>query len=327
VSNPYLIQTDTHTYSGRTRIDEATAQSDNTVFVRLTLDLGDANVAKTAHTMGVQSQLRPVDTIGLGVNPVSPLEMASAYATVAARGVYHRPYAISSVSFADDRSDRSWVPKSSHRVIPAAVADEVTRVLEEVIAHGTGTAANPGRPAAGKTGTTSALADAWFDGYTPDLAAAVWVGYPKARVPMTNVHGIHVFGGTFPAKIWRTFVVAASRRQSPTRFLQSTSGIHWHRWCGRFQYARSYATARPTATCKPKKQHTRKKTTTKATTTAPTTLFTTTVGTRTTPLPPPLTTEQTTTAPPPPPPPPPPTTTESTTTTPTTTADTTTTGG
>ena len=325
-SNPYVIQTDTHTYTGRTRIDEATAQSDNTVFVRLTLDLGDANVAKTAHAMGVQSPLRPVDTIGLGVNPVSPLEMASAYATVAAHGVYHAPYAISSVSFPDGHTDRTWVPRRSRRVLPAAVADEVTRVLEEVIAHGTGTGANPGIPAAGKTGTTSALADAWFDGYTSNLAAAVWVGYPKARVPMTNVHGIRVFGGTFPAQIWKTFVVAASRGLPPSRFLQGVSGIRWHRWCGRFQYARSYADARPTATCAAPKQPTRKTTTQRATTTAPTTtLRATTVRTTTPPPPPPPTaTQPTTTTPPPPPPPtttaqtttapPPPTTTTSTTT-------------
>jgi penicillin-binding protein 1A len=234
-SNPYLIQTDTHTYTGRTRIDDATAQSDNTVFVRLTLDLGDANIAKTAHRMGVQSSLRAVDTIGLGVNPVSPIEMASAYATVAARGMYHRPYAIASVTFPGGRTDRSWVPHGARQVIPQAVADEVTRVLEGVIAHGTGTAANPGFPAAGKTGTTSTLADAWFDGYTPRLAAAVWVGYPQACVPMTHVHGIHVFGGTFPAQIWHTFMVAAARNQTGLRFTQSTATLHWHRWCGRFQ--------------------------------------------------------------------------------------------
>jgi len=330
-SNPYLVQTDTHTYTGRTRIDEATAQSDNTVFVRLTLDLGDANVAETAHAMGVQSPLRPVDTIGLGVNPVSPIEMASAYATVADGGVYHMPYAISSVSFPDGHTDRSWVPKRSHRVLSPAVAGEVTRVLEEVIAHGTGTGANPGIPAAGKTGTTSGLADAWFDGYTPNLAAAVWVGYPRARVPMTHVHGIRVFGGTFPAQIWRQFVVAASRSLGRTRFLQSASSIHWHRWCGRFQYARSYADARPTATCAArKKAHTttKRRTTTTAprTTTAQTTILTTTLP------PPPTTTEPTTTsAPPPPPPPPPPTTTAQTTTAQTTatttTSATTTTGG
>lgn len=319
-SDPYLIQTDTHTYTGRTPIDHATAQSDNTVFVRLTLDLGPATVAKTAQLMGVQSPLRPVPTIGLGVNPVSPLEMASAYATVAARGIYHRPYAIDSVVFPDGHTDNSWPTGSGRRVIPAAVADEVTRVLEEVVADGTGTAANPGRPAAGKTGTTSSLADAWFDGYTPNLAAVVWVGYPNARVPMTHVHGIQVFGGTFPARIWRTFMTGALRSERSLAFSQGVASIHWTKWCGRFQYARSYVDARPTNTCNPV-------TTTRATTTATTQRTTThATTTRTLPLPTvPTTTVRETTSPTPPPPPSPATTTAETTTEPaTTTAPTTT---
>ena len=266
--NPYLVRPDTHTYTGRTPIDQATAQSDNTVFVRLTLDLGDATIAKTAHLMGVTSPLRSVDTIGLGVNPVSPLEMASAYATVAARGVYRQPYAVL-VTLSDGHIDRSWQPHASRQVIPAAVADEVTRVLQGVIGHGTGTAANPGRPAAGKTGTTSALADAWFDGYTPDLAAAVWVGYPQARVPMTHVHGIRVFGGTFPAQIWRTFITAALKGQPQRGFPQNVATIHWRRWCGRFQHARNYTDARSTAACGPTK---RSQTNTAPTTTGATTI-------------------------------------------------------
>jgi penicillin-binding protein 1A len=321
-SNPYVIQTDTRTYTGRTKVDAATAESDNTVYVRLTLDVGAANVAKTAHVMGVKSPLRAVDTIGLGVNPASPLEMASAYATVAAHGVYHTPYAISSVTFFGGHTDRGLVPRGARRAIPAGVADEVTRVLEEVIAHGTGTAANLGRPAAGKTGTTSSLADAWFDGYTPDLAAAVWVGYPSARVPMTHVHGIKVYGGTFPAQIWRKFMIAASRGQSSVRFLQGAATVHWRRWCGRFQYARSYADARPTATCP---STTTRTTTTGSSTTHPTTTHATTVAPppttvrTTTALPPPTTTEPppptTTEAPPPTTTEPPPTTTEPTTTT------------
>ena len=329
-SNPYLIQTDTHTYAGRTPIDQATAQSDNTVFVRLTLDLGDSTIAKTAHLLGVTSPLQPVDTIGLGVNPISPLEMASAYATVAARGVYRRPYAIASVTLADGHVDRSWQPHAGRQVIPAAVADEVTRVLQGVIAHGTGTAADPGRPAAGKTGTTSSLADAWFDGYTPDLAAAVWVGYPQARVPMSHVHGIQVFGGTFPAQIWRMFVTAALKGRPPRAFAQNVATIQWRPWCGRFQYARNYSDARSITGCstvtrthtKTTQTTTREGTTTLAGTTTATfptnTVDTTSAATeRTTTAQPPATT--TTTA----------TTTADTTTTPTTTtpSDTTTTGG
>jgi penicillin-binding protein 1A len=323
-NNPYLIQTDTHAYTGRTRLDEATAQSDNTVFVRLTLDLGAATVADVAHRMGVHSPLRAVDTIGLGVNPVSPLEMASAYATVAAEGMYRPPYAIAAVRFPDGRLDRSWRPSRARRVIPATVADEVTRVLEEVIAHGTGTAANIGRPAAGKTGTAESLADAWFDGYTPALAVAVWVGYPQARVPMTHVHGIQVFGGTFPARIWRTFMLSALRSDAPGVFTQPGS-LHWRPWCGRFQFARDYADAKAVRRCtshaattrtKAESTTTRTTTTTVRTSTPATTTVRTPPTTTTTPLPPPTTTTA-----------PPPTTTQATTTAPTTTTTTSTTSG
>jgi membrane peptidoglycan carboxypeptidase len=81
--------------------------------------------------------------------------------------------------------------------------------MEEVIERGTGTAADIGRPAAGKTGTTNDYADAWFVGYTPDLVTAVWVGYPQGLIPMTSVHGIRVSGGTFPAQIWQRFMYEA----------------------------------------------------------------------------------------------------------------------
>jgi penicillin-binding protein 1A len=316
--DPYLVQTDTHTYTGRTRLDQATAQSDNTVFVRLSLDLDPQNIADLAHRMGVRSDLRAVPTIGLGVNPVSPLEMASAYATVADRGVYHEPHAIASVAFPDGHVDRSWRAGSGRQVIPQAVAYEVTRVLEEVIAHGTGTAAALERPAAGKTGTTESLADAWVDGYTPALAAAVWVGYPQARVAMTNVHGIHVFGGTFPAEIWHAYMSAALRGERRLAFVQPAGTLRWHKWCGRFQYARNYTDARPADSCvATTTRKTRKSTTIRATTiratTATRTFGTTATHTTTTISPPPATTA------------PPPTTTQQTTTQSTTTAPTTTT--
>jgi penicillin-binding protein 1A len=326
-TDPYLIQTDTHTYTGRTPLDKATAESDNTVFVRLTLDLGADSVADTAHLLGVRSPLQAVPTIGLGVNPVSPLEMASAYATIADQGTYHQPYAIDSVTSPDGHTDRSWPTRQGRQVISKAVAYQVSRVLEEVISHGTGTAANPGRPAAGKTGTTNSLADAWFDGYTPDLAAAVWVGYPQARIPMKSVHGIEVFGGTFPARIWRAFITAALREE-PARNFEATGSVKWRPWCGRFQYARSYGDARPVAICSGSK--TKRKKTTKATTVTTTTHVRTTgtafqttgIHSTTYRLPPRTTTLSvpTTTAPPPPPPPETTTTTEATTaTTPTAT--------
>ncbi len=88
-------------------------------------------------------------------------------------------------------------------MIPDGVAAKVTEILEDNVLYGTGVRAAFGRPAAGKTGTTDKHADAWFVGYTPELATAVWMGYASGEIPMENVHGISVSGGSFPAEIWR----------------------------------------------------------------------------------------------------------------------------
>ena len=96
-----------------------------------------------------------------------------------------------------------------HACVPDGVASVVTGILEDNVRYGTGTAASLDRPVAGKTGTTDEHADAWFVGYTPGLSTAVWMGYTRGEVPMTNVHGISVSGGSFPAEIWRRFMYAA----------------------------------------------------------------------------------------------------------------------
>jgi penicillin-binding protein 1A len=115
-------------------------------------------------------------------------------------------------------------------VLSAGVAYEVTKILEENVQSGTGVGAYFGRPAAGKTGTTENHADAWFDGITPTLTAAVWVGYPQAEVPMENVHGIAVAGGTFPATIWKLFMDSAIGPTPVRDFPPSTSEPIWHSW-------------------------------------------------------------------------------------------------
>ena len=205
---PWNVSTYDHSYTGWTSIEHATLRSDNTVYAQLTIDVGPSNVAAMAHKLGIQSPLPPVASIGLGTIGVSPLEMASAYATLSAGGIYSGPMAITSVVLPGNKEDKSsgWGRPARKRVIPEGVAYVVTRILEENVQYGTGTAANFGRPIAGKTGTTDDHADAWFVGYTPTLDAAVWVGYPNGEVPMTNVHGISVTGGSFPAEIWRKFM-------------------------------------------------------------------------------------------------------------------------
>jgi penicillin-binding protein 1A len=96
------------------------------------------------------------------------------------------------------------------QALTQSVADRVTTALEGVVRGGTGTAANPGRPAAGKTGTAEGFKDAWFCGYVPQLAACVWIGYPHAETPMHNLDGFaQVVGGSVPARIWHDFMVPA----------------------------------------------------------------------------------------------------------------------
>ena len=208
---PWNVSTYDRSYVGWTSIEHATLRSDNTVYAQLTIDVDPANVAAMAHRLGIQSPLKPVPSIGLGTLGVSPLEMASAYATLAAGGVYSRPMPIRKVVLASGNVDETarWGKPAQTRAIPDGVAYVVTKILEENVLYGTGTRASFGRPAAGKTGTTDNHADAWFIGYTPNLAAAVWVGYPRGEIPMESVHGISVSGGSFPAEIWRRFMEPA----------------------------------------------------------------------------------------------------------------------
>jgi penicillin-binding protein 1A len=275
--NNWHVQTYEHTYSGRIPLTEATVLSDNTVYARLTLDLGPPSIADVAQRMGVRSRLRPVPSLGLGANPVSPLDLASAYATLAAGGVYHAPSMITKVVFSDGRSAQPGT-SSGTRVLDQKVAAAVTKVLAENVRAGTGTAAAlPGRPVAGKTGTTDNWTDAWFAGYTPQLTTVSWVGYPTRERPMTDVHGIQVVGGSFPAEIWHTFMSSALRGQPVLRFPDPGSPPY-QRWCGRFQFALAAAQARPHNGCPAPAT----KKTPRVTTLIPTTTTTVTVPAHTT---------------------------------------------
>jgi len=207
---PWKVSTYDDSYGGRMDLVQATLRSDNTVYAQLDLDLGPKNVRETAEMMGITTPLDGIPAEGLGGLRlgVSPLEMANAYATLASYGIHNKPIAITEVEFPDGKTDDLGKPKRE-RVFPEWVAYEATKILEMNVTSGTGTAAQIGCDAAGKTGTTDNFNDAWFVGYTPDLAASVWVGYPNALVEMTSVHGISVAGGTFPAQIWNSFMGVA----------------------------------------------------------------------------------------------------------------------
>src|SRR3954469_23861865 len=210
---PIDVQTYGHDYSGSISLEKATLKSDNTVYMQLALDLGPREVRKTAYDMGIKTHLDgyPAESLGGLTLGVSPLEMADAYATIASGGYRNRPTAITKVTFPDGKSDlpRRFRVKRT-KVFEDGVTAEATRILKENVQMGTGTRANIGCPAAGKTGTTDEFNDAWFVGFTPRLTTAVWVGYPNAQIQMkTEYHGASVAGGTFPAEIWSDYMKKA----------------------------------------------------------------------------------------------------------------------
>lgn len=213
-SKPWTPRTYENRSFGPETLLKATLLSDNVVYAKLTLDVGPGSVAHVAHLMGITSPLQVIPSIGLGSNSVTPLTLASAYATVASGGVCHAPYAVRKVVFADGEVDRGhWGSHDVHRVLPPGVAWTVTKVLEANVREGTGVAAQlPGRHAAGKTGTTTSWTDAWFAGYVPSLTTVTWVGYPRHPRSMSDVHGIQVQGGTFPAQIWHGYMAQVLRR-------------------------------------------------------------------------------------------------------------------
>ncbi len=206
-----------NSYIGSGDLATATIVSDNSIFAQLTRLVGPANVAQTAHQLGVTRHLNPYFGIGLGVDAVSPLDMARAFSSIADDGrrvdgsVFgNRPRAIARVANAQGRMVDNNRPVA-HQALTRDQAALLTSILEGVVRSGTGKkAALRDRAVAGKTGTTENYGDAWFAGYTPQLATAVWVGYPnRLKYMLTEYHGQAVAGGTFPAEIWRTFTQQA----------------------------------------------------------------------------------------------------------------------
>jgi penicillin-binding protein 1A len=244
----WCVQTYEHTYSGVETVARATYQSDNTVYARLALDVGPINIFRMAQRLGIRTSLtdpntQAVPSITLGTIGVTPLEMASAYSTLAAGGIYSKPMAITKVVLPNGKvdTDAGWGKPQRERVIPDWVAATVTQVLHENMLYGTGTGAHVyNHTDAGKTGTTDNYADGWFCGYTPRLAAAVWIGYPSGEIPMLNVHGVTVSGPGFPATIWHTYMETAIGNRADVPFPQPQSQPVWVDWRGQWQFSGSY---------------------------------------------------------------------------------------
>jgi penicillin-binding protein 1A len=192
-------------------LESATWHSVNVVYAQLDLDVGPEEVTEMAKEMGIESPLQSVPAEGIGglAIGVTPLEMADAYATLANGGVHHDPTAVSKVEFPDGKVD-DFEKDSGERVLTPGQAYEVTRILEGVITQGTGAGyTSMGcSSAAGKTGTSEELSDAWFVGYTPLFSTAVWVGHPTSR----EYTG---FGGPTAGPIWANYMSAAVEGDCP----------------------------------------------------------------------------------------------------------------
>ena len=212
----------------------ALAQSRNVVAVKLAQQIGVDRVIEYAHRMGVRAPLEANLSLALGSSVVSPLDQASGYATLADQGVHIDPTPIRLVmdSLGTPLIDNR-VPQETE-VVGAGTAYLMTSMLEGVIKEGTGYPnAEIGRPAAGKTGTTTDFRDAWFVGYTPDLVTAVWLGNDD----YTRMN--ESYGGNVPARTWARFMKAALKGVPPHEFPYPASEVRKLAYCGqpkKFEY-------------------------------------------------------------------------------------------
>lgn len=204
---------------GPISVVSATAQSVNCAFVRIAHETGLSKVVEMAHRLGLSESFPLNPSLVIGSEETTVLEMAGAYATLAADGVYHTP------SFIDHIVDSTGATvftanTAGKRVLDPQISREAVQTLRAVVQYGTGVgAALPDRQVAGKTGTSETNIDAWFNGITPQLATTVWMGDPKGRTPMQYPQTpISVFGGTYPASIWHAFTEAALSGQPAINF-------------------------------------------------------------------------------------------------------------
>jgi penicillin-binding protein 1A len=184
---------------------EAVAESLNTVAAQVAQKVGIRNVIATAHRLGISSDLNEDASLALGTGEVSLIELTSAYSAFANGGYAVWPYGIAAIRDAKGKVFYQRQQNSAGRIIQAQYVADMDRMLQGVIQHGTGKAAAIGRPAAGKTGTTSDYRDALFVGYTAELVAGVWFGNDD-NSPM-----VKVTGGMLPARAWHDFMSAATK--------------------------------------------------------------------------------------------------------------------
>src|SRR3990170_3920924 len=204
---------------GTISLETATVNSVNIAYANLLSAMGGGDpyvgaekTVEAAVRMGIRccprttepnGPLAPVPSAVLGVNEVSTLEMASAFGTLAYGGQHVQPTPVIQIARADGEILYE-ANRKAEQVVEPAIAAEAVDILSGVVQRGTGRAANLGRPQFGKTGTAQNASDAWFVGAIPQMAVAVWVGFPQGQIPMCcgNVRISTVYGGTWPAAIW-----------------------------------------------------------------------------------------------------------------------------
>lgn len=223
----YKPQDDDHRYLGAIPLRKAFELSRNIVAVRLANDIGIGTVVDYAHRMGITEDLEADLSLALGTAVVSPLDMVSGYSTIASGGIYTQPTAIRMVldQYGVVAQDNRY-PQRKPALSPGT-AYIMTTLMEGVIQEGTGYPnAIIGRPAAGKTGTTSDFRDAWFVGFVPQLAAAVWVGNDDYSRMYES------YGGNVPARIWAHFMKGALQGTKVVEFGPVPPDIQKVRICG-----------------------------------------------------------------------------------------------
>ncbi|GII64446.1 carboxypeptidase [Sphaerisporangium krabiense] len=228
VGDPAHTVTNDEGSPGWKTLQTGTWQSVNTFFMELEQRVGLCDVVKTAESLGIHrsdgNKLQEYETFTLGINEMDPVTVANAYATIAARGRYCAPTAITQIT--DRNGETTAYDPKCRQVMEPEVADAAAEVLSGVFTKGTMRAVGGiGRDAAGKTGTTDDYASAWFAGFTPDLAAAVSIGDPRGsqrhKLIGVTIGGRYygsVFGASIPGPIWKQTMLAALKNVEPTSF-------------------------------------------------------------------------------------------------------------
>jgi membrane peptidoglycan carboxypeptidase len=221
LGKPYIVSNYGDEGWGQIDLLSATQHSVNTIFVPLGMKAGMDKVVDAARRAGIPESVAmiPTPSVVLGVASPRVIDVANAYATFAAQGVYAKPFLVASVTGPNKGVLYEATPQTQE-VFSKEVMADLTYALKSVVNGGTGAAAlSLGRPAAGKTGTSQSNASAWFAAYTPQLAASVALFRDSASESLNGIGGLtSVTGGTFPARIWTAFMKGALKGEPVMTF-------------------------------------------------------------------------------------------------------------